>query len=169
MTPDLSQMMGAPPPRQHLAGAASRLEANLLLLQELVEELEQAGAVEQKDRRLLFAATGLCEFYLLVEDSLLCLATQVDGWGPASLDWRSRLLQHLASSVSGHRPALISEGSRELIEACLHHYRGFAFNKRASSPSRLESLVEKAITRWPLLQQEFRASPLLPPAKRGKS
>ncbi len=90
-------------------------------------------------------ALNLHGFYAGLERMFELIATTVDGQMPTGEYWHQLLLEQMASEISGVRPAVISDATRQALD----EYRGFRHVVRnvytfRFDPAKMQRLVENA-------------------------
>lgn len=126
---------------------AGRILAELQELSILVQRAEQGWAKARESRDDFFldgVALNLHGFYSGLERIFERIASAVDEAVPGGANWHQELLSQMAIEIPGVRPAVLSAGLKEELEA----YRGFrhivrnvyAYHLR---PEKMAPLVEK--------------------------
>jgi hypothetical protein len=103
-------------------------------------------------------ALNLHSFYAGLERLFRVVAATVDGQVPTGEHWHQLLLEQMASEVSGVRPAVISDGTRQSRD----EYRGFRHIVRnvytfRFDPAKIQRLVENAPAAFAQAQAELLA------------
>jgi hypothetical protein len=140
---------------------AGRILAELQELSILVQRAEQGWAKARKSRDDFFldgVALNLHGFYSGLERIFERIASAVDETMPGGANWDQELLSQMAIEIPGVRPAVISAGLKEELEA----YRGFrhivrnvyAYHLR---PEKMSPLVEKLPTVFASVEGEIAA------------
>ena len=140
---------------------AGRILAELEEISVLVGRAEQGWAkarVSHDDFFLDGVALNLHGFYSGLERIFERIASAVDETVPDGANWHQELLSQLSIEIPGVRPAVISTGLKEELEA----YRGFrhivrnvyAYHLR---PEKMAPLVEKLPTVFTSVEREVAA------------
>jgi len=143
------------------AGAtlAARILAELNELSQLAARAEQGWERAKKkndDYYLDGVALNIHGFYSGLELIFEKIASGIDGSVPTGANWHRELLDQMSLEVSGIRPAVISDGLKEELEA----YRGFRHVVRnvythRLSEDKMRSLVEKLRTVYIGIEKEL--------------
>lgn len=102
------------------------------------------------------AAVALHHGYGAVESALSRVARFIDGSVPDGPDWHQALLESMALSLEGLRPAILSPGSLELLRRLLgfRHFFRHAYAAEWDS-TQLEALQRKVAMLRSSLEQDF--------------
>lgn len=127
---------------------AGRIRDELAELDRVVQRIEEAWRRSQRssdDYYLDSVALSLHGFYGGLERLFELIATTLDGRKPAGENWHKILLFQMAEEVPQVRPAVVSEETRDRLDA----YRGFRHVVRnvyshRFDPAKIRGLVEAA-------------------------
>ena len=103
---------------------SARIRTELVELERVLQRVEEGWQRAQRaadDYYLDSVALNLHGFYSGLERILERIAAVVDGSKPTGENWHQVLLEQMTAEVFGVRPAVISEATREQLDA----YRGF--------------------------------------------
>ena len=104
---------------------AGRIRRELDALRAVTERTlaiwEEAQPVEEGDYHVDAVALNLHRFYAGLERILEVIATRVDQTVPTGGNWHQELLDQMSTDVSTVRPAVLSEDTRQKLDA----FRGF--------------------------------------------
>ncbi|BAS27338.1 ribonuclease toxin HepT-like protein [Limnochorda pilosa] len=108
---------------QRLRRLKEEIRAELAELEEVVrtgDELTRGMGVAVPDElRRRGLATFLQDFYTGCERIFQRIAEEFDGGAPSSSDWHRRLLNQMARTVEGFRPAVLSEPATQTLDEYL--------------------------------------------------
>ncbi len=132
---------------RQLLRLASRIQDECDELARVVARVQEGWQRAQQSGDELYldsVALNLHSFYAGLERLFELIATTVDGSMPRGANWHQLLLDQMATDVPGVRPAVISESTREALDA----YRGFRHVVRnvytfQFDPVKMQSLVER--------------------------
>ena len=136
-----------------------RIRDELADLERLVNRILEAWHRAQQsgdDFYLDSVALNLHGFYAGVESLFESIAAVIDHRMPQAVNWHQLLLQQMADEIPTVRPAVISEGTRELLDA----YRGFRHIVRnvytfKLDPAKMQPLVEEIQTVFGQVRREL--------------
>lgn len=134
MTPQLAKLSG------RIRTAVSELERIATLA------CRRCKKSLQDDDYLGSVAFDLQSFYQGLERIFLLVAGNIDGAVPSGENWHRELLDQMARELPGRRPAVISESSRDLLQA-FRRFRHLARNIYAFDlePERVRSSLIESI------------------------
>ena len=146
---------------ERLLKLTERIRDELAELEQLVNRAREAWRRAQQsgdDFYLDSVALNLHSFYAGLERLFELIATVVDRNVPQGTSWHQLLLQQMATEIPPARPAVISDGTRDLLDA----YRGFRHVVRnvytlRFDPVKIQPLVEKAPAVFAQVRRELLA------------
>ena len=131
---------------ESLARLAERIRDECVELERLVERAHEGWQRAQRQKDDLYVdsvALNLHSFYSGIERVFFLIATTVDGRVPEGADWHQTLLDQMAIELAPHRPAVISEETRDALD----EYRGFRHIVRNIYAFHFDSSKVQAIVR----------------------
>ncbi|GEM_PF-3193552 len=132
------------PSPQRITRIMEMLQQNQQEMDALVAEVLAANGdliAVGEPRFLLRLGSYLYDYYLLLEEIMLALASLADQWTPGSLDWHVRLLKLLSSPVKEVRPPAFSPDTASFLEGYLYFYLSFHHNCSNLSREKMNRLV----------------------------
>lgn len=151
------QQSSSAPSKQCLEKAWVAVNSNLAEMNTIVNRVscDKKFLTCADKYRLLYFGSYLYDFYLLVEDCLLHIARATDKWVPGSLDWRSRLIKLMQSSVPDTRPPVLSTESAYLLADYLILFLNFHHQCSTLSASRMIKMIYNLDRLYKQLEKEL--------------
>ena len=109
---------------EQLLRLSKRIQDEFIELEGVVKRVQDGWQRAQRSSDDLYldsVALNLHGFYAGLERLFELIASNIDGQMPQGANWHQLLLKQMAIEVNSFRPAVLSEGSRDLLD----QYRGF--------------------------------------------
>lgn len=133
------------------------LEQDLEEMNEIVGEVVklEKELEEENGRILLLLGSYLYDYYQVVEESLLLIASHIDRYAPGSLDWHNRLLKLLSAPREEVRPQVLAPATASLLEKYMYFYLFFHRHLGHFTPEKIGELAGGLEKVNLLLKQDF--------------